>query len=96
MKILIDKTGISKKAAEHGLPESKGNNSIDAISMIESFWVSVWIGCYRFRHTAVVRLDQVLRNIFGWKRLASGTTYGRFFKKFTLSLNHSVFKELYS
>jgi len=44
----------------------------------------------------VVRLDEVLRNIFGWKRVASGTTYGRFFKKFTPSLNHSVFIGLYS
>ena len=76
MKILIDMTVISKKLAELGLPESKSNNSIDAISIIESFWVSIWIGCYRFSHTEVVRLDEVLRNIFSWKRVASCTTYG--------------------
>ena len=96
IKELIDKTGISKKLRELGLPEGKSNNSIDAISIIESFWVSIWIGCFRFSHTAVVRLDEVLRNIFGWKRVESGTTYGRFFKKFTPSLNHSVFIGLYS
>jgi hypothetical protein len=96
MKELIDKTGISKKLAELGLPEGKSNNSIEAISIIESFWVSIWIGCFRFSHTAVVRVDEVLRRIFGWKRVASGTTFGRFFKKFTPSLSHSVFVELYS
>lgn len=96
MKELIDKTGISKKLAELGLPEGKSNNSIEAISIIESFWVSIWIGCFRFSHTAVVRVDEVLRQIFGWKRVASGTTFGRFFKKFTPSLSHSVFVELYS
>ena len=95
MKELIDKTGIREKLAELQLPEGKSNNSIDAISILESFWVSIWIGCYRFSHTAVVRLDEVLRQIFGWKRVASGTTFGRFFKKFTPSLNHSVFTELY-
>jgi hypothetical protein len=96
MKKLIDKTGISKKLMELGLPESKSNNSIDPVSIIESFWVSVWIGCFRFSHTAVLRVDEVLREIFGWKRVASGTTYGRFFKKFTPSMNHHLFIELYS
>ena len=94
--MLIDKTGISKKLLELGLPQGKSNNSIDSISIIESFWVSIWIGCFRFSHTAVVRLDEVLRQIFGWKRVASGTTFGRFFKKFTPSLNHSLFIELNS
>ena len=96
MKMLIDKTGISKKLAELGLPESKSNNSIDSISIIESFWVSIWIGCFRFSHTAVIRVDEVLRKIFGWKRVASGTTFGRFFKKFTPSMHHSLFIELYT
>jgi hypothetical protein len=68
MKILIDQTGISKKLAELGLPESKSNNQIDAVGIKESFWVGIWIGCFRFSHTAVVRVDEVLRQIFGWKR----------------------------
>ena len=37
MKQLIDKTGISKKLTELGLPQGKSNNSIDAVSIIESF-----------------------------------------------------------
>jgi hypothetical protein len=96
MKELIDKTAIREKLSELQLPQGRSNNSIDAISILESFWVSVWIGCYRFSHTAVVRVNEVLRQIFGWKRVASGTTFGRFFKKFTPSLNHSVFTELYA
>jgi len=76
MKKPIDKTGISKKLGELNLLKGKSNNTIDAISIIESFWVSIWIGCFRFSYTAVVRLDKVLCEIFGWKRLASGTTYG--------------------
>jgi hypothetical protein len=96
MKILIDKTGIRQKLESLNLPQGKSNNSIDSISIIESFWVSIWIGCFRFSHTAVVRVDEVLRQLFGWKRVASGTTFGRFFKKFTPSMHHSLFIDLYS
>lgn len=96
MKSLLETSGISKKLAELGLPEGTSNNSISSVNIIESFWVSIWIGCFRFSHTAVVRLDDVLRQIFSWKRVPSGTTYGRFFKKFTPSLNHSVFIKLNS
>jgi len=37
MKISVDKTGMSKKLAKLGLPESKSNKNIDAIYMIEIF-----------------------------------------------------------
>jgi hypothetical protein len=96
MKMLIEKSGISKKIEELGVPEKKSNNSIGGISIIESFWVSIWIGCFRFSHTAVVRLDEVLRQIFGWQRVASGTTFGRFFKSFSESRSHQFFIDLYS
>lgn len=95
MKILIEKTGILSKLGQLRLPVSTSNNSIPSSDIIESFWVSIWIGCYRFSHTAVVRMDEVLRQIFNWKRVPSGTTYGRFFKKFTPSMNHELFIELY-
>ena len=96
MKDILDKTGISKKMTEIGLPEGKINNCIGSIAIIESFWVSMWIGCHRFSHTVVLRVDEVLRQIFGWKRVASGTTFGWLFKKFTPSVNFHFFKELYS
>lgn len=95
MKLLVDKTGILPKLRELPLPVSTSNNSIPALDIIESFWVGIWIGCFRFSHTAVVRMDEVLRQLFGWKRVPSGTTYGRFFKKFTPSMNHALFMELY-
>ena len=94
MKMLLEKTGISKKTEEIGLPDKKSNNSISGINIIESFWVSIWIGCFRFSHTAVVGLDEVLRQIFGWKRVASGTTFGRFFKSFSGSGSHHFFIDL--
>ena len=54
MKMLIDKTGISQKLSTLGLLQGKSNNSIDAVSIIESIWISIWIGCFRFSPTAVL------------------------------------------
>jgi len=96
MKMLLEQTGITKKIEEIGLPDKKSNNSIKGSDIIESFWVSIWIGCFRFSHTAIVRLDEILRQIFGWKRVASGTTFGRFFRSFSESRSHEFFIDLYS
>ena len=94
MKRLIDKSNLRKALESIGLPESLSNNSICVIDIVESFMVSVWIGCYKFSHTAVVRLDETLKKIFGWERIPSGTTYGRFFQKFNIEKNTEVFVKL--
>lgn len=95
MKMVIEKTKILEELDKLSLPQSASNNSIPALDIIESFWVSIWIGCFRFSHTAVICVDEVLRQIFGWKRVPSGTTYGRFFKKFTPSMSYELFIRLY-
>ena len=96
MKRLMDASGIREKLIELSMPQGKSNNSIDAVGIVEMFFVSVWIGCFRFSHTAVVRVDEALKKIFGWGRVASGTTFGRFFKKFDWKTNARVFPELNS
>jgi len=58
------------------------NCGYDPIVMIESFWVNVWLGGVNFSHTAMVRFDDGLKKIFGWKRLPCVSTYTRFFKRF--------------
>lgn len=94
MKEIMDRTGIREKLQTLSLPESRSNNSIEALTIIESFFVSVWIGATAFSQTAIVRLDDTLREIFGWKRVPSGSTFGRFFKKFSQAENNRVFPEL--
>lgn len=54
----------------------------------------MWIGAFRFSHTAVVRVDETLKQLFGWKRVASGVTFMRFFRKFTRQENTRIFTEL--
>ena len=65
-----------------GLPEPRSNRSYDPVAMMEVFIVCVWIGGARFSHTSLVRYDRALREIFGWKRVASVSTFTRWFRRF--------------
>lgn len=91
MKEMLDRSGIRIQLSSIGLPESTSNNSIDALTIVESFFASVWIGATAFAQTGIVRLDHTVKEIFGWKRVPSGTTMGRFFKKFSWMENNRVF-----
>jgi hypothetical protein len=94
MKELLERTKLREVLKGLDLPESKSNNRINSLDTIEAFLVSVWIGCFKFSHTTIVRLDETLRQIFGWKRVASSTTFGRFFRKFSYERNTNVFTQL--
>jgi hypothetical protein len=94
MKEMLDRVGIREKLSELPLPASGSNRGYAAVDIIESFWVSVWLGGVRFAHTAYVRFDEVLRKIFNWKRVPSVSTYTRFFRKFDLGMSDNIFPEV--
>jgi len=73
------------------IPQSTSNNRYEVEDIVESFLLSVWLGCYKFSHTHVLRLDDTLKQIFGWKQIPSDTSYKRFFKKFNQGINNQVF-----
>jgi hypothetical protein len=73
------------------IPQSMSNNRYEVEEIVESFLLSVWLGCYKFSHTHVLRLDDTLKQIFGWKQIPSDTSYKRFFKKFNQGVNNEVF-----
>ena len=81
-KEFLDRIEIRKILNESGLPSPGSNCGYDPVQVVESFWVSVWLGGVRFSHTAMVRFDDALKEIFGWKRLPCVSTYTRFFKRF--------------
>ena len=76
------------------IPESTSNNRYEVDELVESFLLSIWMGCYKFSHTQVLRLDDTLKQIFGWKQVPSDTSYKRFFKKFSQGINNEVFPAL--
>lgn len=94
MKEVLNKSGVREKLKELDLPKPGSNSGYKAIDIIESFMVCVWLGGVRFSHTAFVRFDEVLKEIFGWKRVASISTYTRFFRKFSNKRNNEVYPEL--
>ncbi len=94
MKLMKDMlTSIKMKEFMSGLdlPEKGSNRGYEAIQIIECFWTSIWIGAGRFSHSAYLRYDKVLQEIFGWKQAPSQSTYSRFFQKFSWKRNTEVF-----
>ena len=91
MKDLVDRAGIKDQLGKLPLPEPGSNRAYDPVTVIESFWTSVWMGASRFCHTEMLRYDSVLKEIFGWKEVPSQSTYSRFFHKFSWQRNNAVF-----
>lgn len=77
-----------------GLPQPGSNRGYDPVAMMEAFIVCVWIGGVRFSHTSLVRYDLALREIFGWKRVASTSTFTRWFRRFDREQVDRVFGSL--
>ncbi len=90
-KEFLDRTEIRKALEESCLPWPASNCGYNPVQVVESFWVSVWLGGVRFSHTAMVRFDDALKEIFGWKRMPCVSTYTRFFKKFTRGHVDNIF-----
>lgn len=93
-KEYYDRTGIREELRRMALPMPGSNAGFDPVIVMESFWMSVWIGGSRFAHTAAVRFDDALKKIFDWKRVPSISTFTRFFKKFGQSDVDRIFNQL--
>lgn len=72
------------------LPQPLSNRGYSPVLMVESFLVAVWVGGVHFAHTALVRFDAALCEMFGWSQVASVATFTRFFRRFRQSTNQAV------
>lgn len=79
MKELLDRSGIRRQLSALDLPFPGSNRGYLPVQMVESFWLSVWVGASRFAHSGWLRYDEVLQEIFPWKRVLSQSTFIRFF-----------------
>lgn len=96
MKRFLDQTGIRDFLRNHdSLPAPGSNRGYPPAQILEALWVSIWLGANRFVHTEILRHDDVLREMFGWKRSPSHSTFGRFFRKFDLERSSNFFFDLY-
>ena len=94
MKEVLERSGVSAVVGELALPEPGSNRGYEPQLVVESYLVNVWMGCYRMSHTEVLRRDDTLKALFGWKQTPSASSYGRFFNKFSQARNQEVFPVL--
>ena len=95
MKDLLEASKIKEQLATLPLPEKGSNRGYDPTQILECFWTSVWIGAGRFSHSAYLRYDDVLKQIFDWQQAPSQSTYSRFFNKFDWRRNTETFVPMF-
>lgn len=93
---LLRRLGWQEALADAPLPPPGSNRGIDPVLMVPGFLVTIWTGGGRFAHTALVRFDAALRSIFGLTRMASVSTFTRFFRRFGRKQVEEVFSHLSS
>lgn len=76
------------------LPQPKSNRGYDPVAMVQAFVLTIWTGGVRFAHTALIRFDAVLPEIFGLQQVASVSTFTRFFRRFGPKEINEVFLHL--
>jgi hypothetical protein len=65
MKEFLNKTNIEQQIHLLDLPKPRSNRRYDVYNIIESFFVSVWLGANRFVQSGILRYNYVLPEIFG-------------------------------
>lgn len=95
MKKMIEKMGFDQLLSQSNLPQPGSNRGYSPEQLIQQFMTSVWCGANRFEHTEVTRQDEVIRQLWGFKRMAGHKSYQRFFQKFTQASNQRVFTQWY-
>jgi Transposase DDE domain group 1 len=95
LKRMLDHLGFDRALAGAGLPEPGSNRGYAPVQLIMQFMNSVWCGANRFEHTEVTRHDPVIKQLFGFARMANFKAVMRLFRRFTSMHNETVFDSLY-
>ena len=89
------RSGMRDVIAEMAFPEPGSNRGYEAVDKIEQFMVGVVLGSRRFQHGEYLRADEVVREVFGWRKgMAAPSTLSRFFQRFDLKGNRVLFAHL--
>jgi hypothetical protein len=92
---LYEKCGLKEIIESAPLKEPGSNRGYSPIDVIEGFMVSVILGAKRLSHSALLRHDEVIKEIFGWdKGMASQSTFSRFFRKYDIEDNDRIFPSI--
>lgn len=90
-----EKTCLKQHMMQLPLPAPGSNRGYCATDLVEGFMTSVVLGAKRLDHSGMLRTDEVVKEIFGWKKgMASASTFSRFFAKFDVQKNNQIFPSL--
>jgi hypothetical protein len=92
---MLDQMNFDDALRQLELPAAGSNRGYAPAQLVKQFLTSVWCGANRFEHCEVTRHDEVMRQIWGFDRMASHKAFQRFFCKHTLALNQRLFTGLY-
>lgn len=95
MKKMLDKMDFDGIIKELSLPEPGSYRGYSANQLVKQFITSIWCGANKFEHTEVTRQDEVVRQFWGFERMAGHKSFQRFFAKFDHSKNQQIFTPLY-
>lgn len=95
LKKMLEKMDFDSCLDGLDLPEQGSNRGYSSHQLIKQFITSVWCGANRFEHTEVTRQDEVIRQFWGFERMAGHKSFQRFFNKFDFGTNQKVFTPLY-
>ena len=96
MKRMLDRMGFAAALEGCGLPTPASNRGYAPTQLILQFMISIWCGANRYEHTEITRMDDILRRIFGFTKMAGHRAISRLFGKFDQKLSSNVFDNLYS
>ena len=92
---MLDRCGFEQQLQQVGMPEQGSNRGYKQWQLIQGLFAGVWCGANCFGQLDVLRYDNVLREMIGWKNGADHRAYQRYFDKFSQAVNQRVFGRLY-
>ena len=95
MKQMLYKIGIKESLERMELPKQGSNRGYNPIQLIINFWVGIWCGANRYEHLEVTRRDEIIREIFEWKKMSGHKAMERYLEKFNYGINQEVFTRMY-
>jgi len=91
LKKMIDQSGFLSYLGSLPLPEQGSNRGYPPLQLFFQFMSAVWCGAERYAHLDITRLDHSLQRLYGWKRMPEHKAFERYFRKFDLSVCHTIF-----
>lgn len=95
LRKMLEKVDIKDVLEKAPLPEQGSNRGYTPQQLILNFWVGVFCGANCFEHLEVTRHDQVIKDIFDWKRMPGNKAFQRYFNKFDQATNQALFSYMY-